>query len=118
MSKKEEAPRRYVVLSKAWYGKACLKNSTTGNGHIPVAEEVTITIDEGGLSADCGFVWEELQREPAAKFEAFHDSWLALSYVDGLLVAMAELGDKNPSPDDICAMLDRLGFVDATETER
>ena len=114
-----DAPRSYIVLSKAWYGgEAVMKNRTTGAGGVPVVEEVWITVDDGKVFGEFGLEWLVFQCIPTAMLRAFCDSWAAMRSIPGLLDALAEIGENDPSPDDICTMLDRLGFVDTTPTEQ
>lgn len=54
----------------------------------------------------------------AARLEAFGDSWQALGSNTELVAALAEMAEGPQGPDDVRAMLLRLGFEDRTRDLR
>ena len=102
--------RGFVVLSKAWYAKACLANRD-------YTDEVTF----GMYDTNCGCVGEmavKWFKTPCApRLEVFDDSWAVLATFADVIKAMGRKNDLNITPDQFAEILVELGFEDRTETE-
>lgn len=105
--------RSYIQLSRAWYGAANLRRDKT--------DEVSMRNGSGDEAQGVARVdFHLLGHEtpsPTAKLISYDDEWAALAKWPDLISAVGELGE-DPTPADVCAMLDRLGFVDETPEVR
>jgi hypothetical protein len=71
----------------------------------------------GGLldGGECCMRWLELSGQLTPRLHAYDDSWRVLaSFSDDLLQRLAEVDDKNISPEQFIEILKSCGFVDQT----
>lgn len=68
----------------------------------------------GGVHWEFTIEWKELGKRLVPLVRMFNDSWAAYLEIPALFVALAEQHDTYISPDDMAALLDRLGFHNAT----
>jgi hypothetical protein len=108
MGKHTGCKRQFTQLSRAWYG------SRDG-----VVDEVTIGLyhQEGGTTGEFSVVWKipYLARDASPQLQSWDDSWSALFQFGDLLESMADLDDKDVSPEAFCQLLTGLGIADATK---
>jgi hypothetical protein len=104
----------YIVLSRAWYGSARLRQSDE------FTEEVLFgcQLPDGRCLYECAVRWYPLQagRLPAARLELFDDSWQVLRDFPRLFADLAEMG-SNATVAGVCAALRANGFSDRTPLE-
>lgn len=121
MTTEKPARLSYVILSRAWYGKANLEGRKDGN--VPVTDQISL----GRMYPDGGCDWEasiDFLRfdggHTGVKFEVFEDGWQAFSECPQLFAALAQHatrpGAPSPDVDEIAAILQSAGFADATPT--
>ena len=112
MSKHDECSRRFIQLSKAWYADANLARTD-------IIDQVTIGYyhPEGGTTGEFQVTWKELGGKVVPSLHAFDDGWSALFQFGDMLESMADIDDKNVSPDEFCKLLVAIGIEDDTPTE-
>lgn len=105
------AKKTFVVLSKAWYGKANLglmKN---------VVDEVCVSVDP--KCSEIIFTWKQLTPQILAiELNSFDDSWKSFTKCPELFELLSKLANKNVSVDTFTKHLLKLGFVDKTKTKQ
>lgn len=61
--------------------------------------------------------WLELSGQMTPRLHAYDDAWRVLaSFSDDLLQRLAEVDDKNISPEQFIEILKSCGFVDKSQT--
>jgi hypothetical protein len=113
------------VVDEAWYYQAaCAPMRKRGGALENITHELLLehrTLD-GGCELELPIRWHGMGRHgpPAPRLELFQDSWDAFATWSDLFEAMAELNDPQspPTPAAFRAMLEGLGFTDATERTR
>lgn len=114
-SKHEGDERRFIIMSQAWYGDAA-KQGTDGN---PGGDEVLLGFycPDGGTSGEFSIKWRELGNRLVPYLKAFDDSWSALHKFSDVVAALATLDAKNPTVNQVAAVLLKCGVIDATPRE-
>lgn len=104
--------RTFIHFNRAWYAEA--------NQPTPWADEVHVGIERAdGSGSGFSIAWYPLSRNLVVpKLEVFNDAWAVLAEAEDLVRALGDLDDQSPGPEIICAMLEQLGFEDATPEER
>jgi hypothetical protein len=102
----------FVRTSTAWYAASALGDC---------AERVCISLYLGSQAADAGELileWRASDQQP--ELRVGRDGWqMLLKDFSGLLRHLSRLNNGAPfSPDDLCALLLRLGYCDMTERTR
>lgn len=106
--------RKYVHLSKAWYGSTSLKD-------LDCVDEVwlEITSENDNLIGEFGLRWYDLKdgRPPTVKLEVFEDAFEALFQCKDLIDKLREWDNKYIQPEQLIKILKKLGFKDVTPYE-
>lgn len=104
--------KSYVQLTKAWYGDDNLKLSKG------LIDEVCVFIDDE--TDEIVISWKWLNNSISCEILMFDSSWSAFKKCPELFLALAELKneDSSPEPDDVCAVLKKLGFKDKTQKKQ
>lgn len=101
----------FYVSHEAWY-------SDTRPRQEPEIMLGFYDVPGGGSPGEFALRWYPLGKDRlVARLEIYQDSWIAFRELDtrtGLLAALAEYGDELPQPEDMKALLLRLGFEDIT----
>ena len=109
----EGCKREFIIESEAWYHFA-----TGFRDNITDEISLGLTYDDDSTTGEMRVRWHKLEynEPPAARLEAFCDSWSALWQFRDVLEAMAEMdnGGDGPTPQEFAEMLLAHGFVDAT----
>lgn len=109
----EQVVRRgFHRYSKAWYALYV-------GDRAPVEDVMFGDYPEGGgTRGEMAMRWYDIVKgKPFARLEAFSDSWATLATFGDVIAVLA--GYKtDPTPDEFCAALELLGFVDLTATEK
>ena len=106
--------RGFTVLSKSWYGKACLKG-------VDYVDEVMFGLYDGkgvitgNTEGEMAMKWYKFPRAP--RLEVFDDSWAVLATFTDVIKAMGRKNDLNITPNQFAEILVDLGFEDMTQTE-
>jgi len=113
-SKHDGMIRGFYHLAEAWYADANLKSRTDG-----LVDDITIgfyTSDgKGGTTGEFKISWtEELGGKLVPQLCVYDNAWEALSHFSDLLTAMEYLDNTNPTPQEFCEILTRLGITDLT----
>lgn len=107
--------KSFTHLKRAWYADANLRGSD-------IVDEVNFGFysPDGGTSGELIMRWHDLNAPgaPYARLEVFEDSFHALAQVPDVIQSLGEEDEKRIQPPQFCALLERCGFVDRTETER
>lgn len=108
----KECTKGFSQLSKAWYGEVNLKNAK-------YSDQITIGFyhPDGGTTGEFEIRWEELGGKLTPKLTAYDDSWDALSKMPELISKLADLDERDVSPDDFSMVLREIGFEDFTAYE-
>ena len=121
-----EVERTYIVLSRAWYGKANLDSMRPR-----ITDEITLLLTDTERDAlynlEAHIEWVNLGKSGShPRFTAFGESLPILPFVADVLAEWAALehlrersahNHPHTAPvtvAEICAMLDRAGWTDAT----
>lgn len=109
MSKHEGCKRQFTHLKRAWYGSANLPRGKK-------VDSVTMGFydEEGGTSGEFSMEWEDLGTHVHPRLCAFDDSWSALWEFRDFLEALAQMDGEDPTPEEICALLESMGVEDDT----
>jgi len=109
MEDHNECERRFVQLSKAWYGDANLRRTD-------IIDEIMIGFyhPEGGTTGEFAIRWYTIGGESTPMLSAYEDSWSALWQFGDLLEKLSELNGLNPSPERIVNLLIELGIKNDT----
>lgn len=112
MKDHSDCKRQFIQLSRAWYGPAKLRLDDTDD----TIDEITIGLydNEGGTTGEFAIEWVKLAGREVPKLCAYDDSWSALFKFKDILRRMAELDDSNPTPKQICSLLESCGVEDVT----
>lgn len=107
-----ECKRKFINLSRAWYGDANLRGSE-------VLDEITIGFyhPDGGTTGEFTIRWIELGGEITPMLCSYDDSWDALWQFRDVLKKMVAKDGENPSPTEMCELLESCGIEDATPTK-
>lgn len=107
--------RGFSQLSRAWYGGIAIENMRH-----PCIDEVTFGMygTHGGTTGEMAMRWVGLSSKPVPRLEVFDDAWDVLNNFSDVLSGMAELTNRNVTPEQFCALLLRCGFTDRTQTTR
>ena len=108
--------RSYIQLSRAWYGETCLKAMQDRTLH--VVDDVTIQVETKEKYHEAFIKWHLLNGEPRPQFTAYDDAWAIFRLAPDLFDELARRQDKNPTPEEICQLLEELHFEDVTPTKR
>ena len=106
--------RGFTVLSKSWYGKACLDGRD-------YTDEVMFGmydgkgVDTGGTDGEMAVRWYKFSR--AARLEVYDDSWAVLVSFADVIKAMGRKNDLSITPGQFAELLVGLGFEDMTQTK-
>lgn len=111
-NKYEGCKRGFTQLSKAWYADANLKNSKYSDQIM-----VGYYADEGGTPGEFSIKWKSLSNNSVPRLMVYDDSWAVLTEFSDLLDKMAEVDDKNITPDEFARMLESLGIENMTQFE-
>ena len=106
--------KRFVILSKAWYGEANLRARKDG-----CREALTFgTYDQNGSClAEASFEWIPLGREILPTLIVMPDSWNLFSEASEFFTELAKVSARNYSVENLARLLIASGFLDATPTE-
>lgn len=98
----------YVVTHESYYSGAL---------HSADYSQEIMLLDVGDSAQEIVFRWYNLnnRRPPAAKLEVFSDAFSALPLLSPLWQELASFNDGEMSPEDLVAVLEKLGFQDVTE---
>lgn len=113
MNKHKDCKRKFIQLSRTWYADANLKRSdfidkiTVGFYHM-----------DGSTTGEFEISWMMIAGKSVPKIEAFDDGWSALFNFGDMLESMADVDNKNISPEEFCKLLTSLDIEDTTPTER
>jgi len=107
--------RSYIQLSRAWYRETCLKDQRARS--VPVVDNVTILIETEEKYHEAFIEWRLLNGKPCPQFTAYDDAWAIFKLVPDLFDELARRQDKNPTPEEICQLLEELHFEDVTQTQ-
>lgn len=105
--------REFHHLAHARYRDAVLKNEQAA-----FVDDIQIHISDGERAADVTIAYYRLDgyhKPLAAELSMFGDSLWALPYIADLVGVLAV--QKGIQPDDLCMMLEALGYDDATLTD-
>jgi len=108
--------RSYIQLSRAWYGEIYLKDQRARS--VPVVDDVIIQVETKEKYHEAFIKWHLLNGEPRPQFAAYDDAWAIFKLVPDLFDELARRQDKNPTPEEICQLLEELHFEDVTPTKR
>jgi hypothetical protein len=108
----DDCERAFTHLSRAYYGKSCLKISE-------YADEVMFGYygTDGGTTGEMSMRWHKLGTELVPRLGCFADAWHSLYTFQDVLKELSEVDDINITPDQFCAILLKCGFRDKTQTE-
>lgn len=105
--------RWYSQNSRAWYAHVLADMS----GSAPVSEELLVGCSDEP-AWELGLRWYGRGDEtPVLRLEVYYDAFSAFTSEPQLLAGLAELSVRaTPTPTQVVALLDRLGFADRTDT--
>lgn len=105
-----EGQLQFRQLSKCWYGEACLRGSD-------YTDQVSFGLyyPEWGCYSEALFKWFDLGWKSTPRIELFSDGWRLFRDAPGLALALADINDTDPNPEEICSLLAHIGFTDTTE---
>lgn len=99
-------PRTYTLASITWP-----KSVWRGEEH--TLDELSVVVREDGVFGEFVVAWIDLDRRRypsgATQVQVFSDGWSAFHRI-GLSEQLAALNDKDPTPAEFIALLERLGF--------
>ena len=103
--------RQYIHTMAAWYG-ALLCQEADWEDEVIVGHDAP----DGGTLGEVHLRWYRLEADqpPAPRLELFAAAWGLLADLPDLWTALARLPALRLSPEECCALLERLGFVDRT----
>ena len=106
--------RGFIILSQAWYANSTLSRQERADG----VDEITLTLcaPDGTLSGEMLLRWEISDGRTVPYLRVFHESWRALASFSDLLAKLANFSDaRQPTVDQVAAVLKSCGFKDMTE---
>jgi hypothetical protein len=107
--------RCFSRASKAWYAKTALPSH---EGEIEYIYVGMYDLEGGGTSGEFRIGWVELSGRNVPKLVAYDDAWDVMTRFADLFSKMAELDNKNVTPDAFCDILRGLGIKDITATKQ
>lgn len=103
--------KQYIIHSESWYAEASPREG--------ISEEVVFGFysPTGGCSGEIFMRWHPLGGSPTPRLECYDDGWHALAQFKDVIDAMAEVDGECITPKQFCELLDKCGFMDATQRE-
>jgi hypothetical protein len=103
--------RQYIHTTNAWYGPILRQEAEWEDEVI-----LSCCMSGGSMMGEARLRWYRLEADqpPVPRLELFDDAWGMLAAWPDVWDALAALQTLRLSPDDCCALLERLGFVDQT----
>lgn len=106
-----EPSKTYVQLSRAWYGPNEINHKR--QWRTTFVDDICIMDNESG-AGEIIVSWHQLHawEPPSPQLHMFSDSWAWFSTHPAFFEALEDNPDMQP--EDLCAILDEMGFVDVT----
>ena len=101
--------RSFIHFDRAWYAE---KNRAVAN--YEWIDDITLVIDN--MPGEVHIEWIIIGGMTCApRLVSFNDSWKLLAAMPDVIALLATLDGQNVQPVTLCTMLEKMGFVDATE---
>ena len=107
--------RGFIQFSRAWYGPSNLKVIRESNPNFVDDVMFGFYSTDGGTSGEMKIDWSKLAGEIVPQLQIFNDGWHALNEFTDVLSKLAEVYDRNITPEQFCAILTECGFKDLTK---
>ena len=106
--------KSFVQLKRAWYGKANLDLKDC-------LDEICINVK--AKNSECKefcIRWYDIGKKefPSGSVEIFEDMWGVFELIPELFIELGKLEKTNAQPEDVCELLEEMGFKDKTPVSR
>lgn len=107
--------KQYRIRSESYYAEALARAINEKN--VTDVIHFGFYSPDGGTSGEMSMKWHVLGGQPIPRLECYDDGWHALAQFKDVIDAMAEVDGECITPKQFCELLDKCGFMDATQRE-